>query len=500
MTTKVSAALIAARNMPKQTALFGNVDANGYANFLTTGSGLRPGLLATSVELALSYANGLAENVEQITADVTDILGSNLPASNTSFVYKTLGGAYASTLVPPQYGYAFDRTKGALLNFDGVDGSTSMIDAFGNTWTAGGNAQIDTAQSKFGGSSLLLDGTGDYITSSSYTSHGDGSWEVSMWFRINALPGVGTNAMLFQSSSAVPGRAQLILANTAGTTRLVLALDSGANTNDIGSPNGTNTTWALNQWNKVRFVFDALAGTYKAFLSLNGAAETTDISHASAVRIGATTTWRVGGDNSGAAGFNGWIDAFYFLPCVTNAAAETPSVSAPTITSHPVHWFSIPEMKMYEVTSASVSAGTNPGMTQRNRLFLGEADTSGAAVTAARTYALRGKYKSALTAMPAVATTTVFNANLGVQEGVKARMIGRCIAGGTETGFEVGIVSSISTGECVPAEQVRPRGNTIAVIAAGNGGGNMAGLSGGVIVSMASNLNFKFYVEAERTW
>lgn len=32
-----------------------------------------------------------------------------------------------------------------------------------NSVTASGNAKIDTAQSKFGGASLLLDGTGDYL-------------------------------------------------------------------------------------------------------------------------------------------------------------------------------------------------------------------------------------------------------------------------------------------------------------------------------------------------
>lgn len=52
----------------------------------------------------------------------------------------------------------------SLLHFDGADASTTFTDQIGITWTAVGNAQLDTAQSKFGTASLLLDGTGDYAS------------------------------------------------------------------------------------------------------------------------------------------------------------------------------------------------------------------------------------------------------------------------------------------------------------------------------------------------
>lgn len=51
----------------------------------------------------------------------------------------------------------------SLLNFFGSDGSTSTTDSRGLPWAFQGNAQIDTDQSVNGVSSLLLDGTGDYI-------------------------------------------------------------------------------------------------------------------------------------------------------------------------------------------------------------------------------------------------------------------------------------------------------------------------------------------------
>lgn len=50
-----------------------------------------------------------------------------------------------------------------LLHFDGTDGSTTFTDVRGHTCTANANAQIDTAQAKFGGASGLFDGVGDYV-------------------------------------------------------------------------------------------------------------------------------------------------------------------------------------------------------------------------------------------------------------------------------------------------------------------------------------------------
>jgi hypothetical protein len=53
-----------------------------------------------------------------------------------------------------------------LLHMDGSNGSTTFTDSSSNalTVTANGNAQISTAQSKFGDSSLLLDGTDDFLS------------------------------------------------------------------------------------------------------------------------------------------------------------------------------------------------------------------------------------------------------------------------------------------------------------------------------------------------
>lgn len=56
------------------------------------------------------------------------------------------------------------------LHCDGTNGSTTFTDVIGRTVTASGNAQISTAQSKFGGASAKFDGTGDYLTVTAHKS------------------------------------------------------------------------------------------------------------------------------------------------------------------------------------------------------------------------------------------------------------------------------------------------------------------------------------------
>lgn len=400
----------------RQVALAGNVDSNGYANFLTTGSGLRPGLLATSVALALTYAVGfddLGEKnyYERIAADVSDILGADLPVNNTSYIFKNIGGVWGNVLVPPDYAYAFDKTRGVLFNFEGADASTTMLDDFGNTWTAVGNAQIDTAQFKFGTSSLLLDGTGDYIENTSIKTVGQDSWEMSCWFRANAFPGAGSYAMLGSFTNSGGFGIRMAIFNNAGLTHLRLNISQGGTAHDINIEGTTNLSTAT--WYKARLVFDALGGTYKYYLSNNGAAETQEVSSASTLRTcGNFSTCRIGANQAATEPFNGWIDAFRLVRCATINTPETPSASAPTITDYPYYWFDIPAMVMKEITSASGAAGVNPGMTARIRLFVGECDTSGVAVTAAKSYALRGQSMTTIAVTAAAGWT--HNHNIGV--------------------------------------------------------------------------------------
>lgn len=95
-----------------------------------------------------------------------------------------------------------------LCHFDGTNGSTVFTDETGlQTWNAGGNAKISTATSKFGGSSLYLDGSGDYIVPSlspSGLSFGTGDYTIDFWF--NGDPGMNGLAWDSRSASSTTSR------------------------------------------------------------------------------------------------------------------------------------------------------------------------------------------------------------------------------------------------------------------------------------------------------
>lgn len=75
-----------------------------------------------------------------------------------------------------------------LMHCNGTDGSTTFTDNSGSakTLTANGNAQIDTAQSQFGGASAMFDGTGDYVSAASSTDFefGSGDFTIECFLRL----------------------------------------------------------------------------------------------------------------------------------------------------------------------------------------------------------------------------------------------------------------------------------------------------------------------------
>lgn len=76
----------------------------------------------------------------------------------------------------------------SMCPFNGPDGSTSITDYKGKIWTCHGDAQISTAQSYYGGSSLRTDGSGDYISTPAHAdwSFGTGDFTIECFIRMSA--------------------------------------------------------------------------------------------------------------------------------------------------------------------------------------------------------------------------------------------------------------------------------------------------------------------------
>jgi hypothetical protein len=118
-----------------------------------------------------------------------------------------------------------------LMGFNGTDGSTAITDESpsARTVTVAGNAQIDTAQSKFGGSSLLLDGTGDYLTVPD-----SADWNFAGQFTLEAF---------FRLSSSAPNNTEYIVMSHRGSSAQLawlLSVTSSASTPGITVHISTN--------------------------------------------------------------------------------------------------------------------------------------------------------------------------------------------------------------------------------------------------------------------
>jgi hypothetical protein len=120
-----------------------------------------------------------------------------------------------------------------LLAMDGEDAATATTDASANEFvpTFSGNAQLDTAQAKFGASSLLLDGTDDVISiaDDANLELGSGDFTLECHVRYNGDPG-DSGASTFISKW-----------HNAGAREYVWGKRTSVNTVEfVHSVNGTN--------------------------------------------------------------------------------------------------------------------------------------------------------------------------------------------------------------------------------------------------------------------
>ena len=99
-----------------------------------------------------------------------------------------------------------------------VTGLATQAERGGNILTAYGNAQLSTAQKKFGTASLFLDGVGDYVahTSTSDFAFGTGAFTVEGWFRRN------DNAVQDMFEFRTSGTAQAAISLSYSSSNLVV--------------------------------------------------------------------------------------------------------------------------------------------------------------------------------------------------------------------------------------------------------------------------------------
>lgn len=185
----------------------------------------------------------------------------------------------------------------ALLHFDGADASTTFTDVIGKTWTAGGNAQIDTAQSKFGGASGLFDGSGDSVSTpdSADFAFGAGDFTIEAWVRVPNV--TGTKVVACQWGAA--GQRSWIMQVVNSSLQFVASAAGTSPSVTIGTPGASLSS---NTWHHLAVTRNG--STWKAFVDGVAATQT-----ASFTMHNSTDGCYIGTQTNGSTSpFNGHID------------------------------------------------------------------------------------------------------------------------------------------------------------------------------------------------
>ena len=190
----------------------------------------------------------------------------------------------------------FDASKTALLlHFDGTEGSTTFTDSSPFNQTVSvvtGTPKISTAMSKFGGSSLYLDGSSSIkIPNNANLNLGTGVFTIEFWFYLLSLP----------SSDA-------LFLHKMGTPQQIIAISSGKKVYSgfFGGSILSTTVITAGTWYHVAVVRETENGIIKQYI--NGVNEGLYAMLGSVDNTGdlAIGSWFDGGSNR----VTGYIDEF----------------------------------------------------------------------------------------------------------------------------------------------------------------------------------------------
>jgi len=265
----------------------GEVEAQAKASFSTGAT--------TAAIVHMPNAAPVSVDLSAVTSIVLTAQWGTADADNTITVRQFLVNLERTAVVPPP-------PVVALLHFNGVDATTLMLDMTGKSWATAGDAQLDTAQFKFGTSSLLLDGTGDHVVSMTDADFifGTADFTIEGWVRYDTRSG---NNFMFSFGG---GWAVYTFTNQ-------WALFDGVSSNPILGGTTADDTWyhvaLCRSGSTIRLFVD---GT-----SIGSASNTTNF---------ASNPIYLGSSPSGTNRMTGWIDEFR----VTTSALYTSNFTPPS--------------------------------------------------------------------------------------------------------------------------------------------------------------------------
>ena len=260
----------------------------------------------------------------------------------------------------------------ALLPFDGTNGATSTTDLSdrGNTVTFGGDAEISTAQSKFGGSSLSLDGNGDYVDLPQATNQlVSEDFTIEFWFRINSGAGSETIGLFGSYYTGGSGKGMLMV-SSATYNQVYFQWHYGASGwAYLNQTQGTRTALSNNTWYHVAVTRSG--STWRLFL--NGTQEDSVTQSSYITDSGSTTRLGNYGPSATASdGLNGYIEDFRITRGV---ARYTSNFTAPT-SAHPTSTGDVNKVVVVNSSADGIRVGYD-GTSNQRRVAKAWADIDG---------------------------------------------------------------------------------------------------------------------------
>ena len=199
-----------------------------------------------------------------------------------------------------------------LLHGDGANNATTFTDSSGTpkTVTGSGNAKISTAQSKFGGSSIYLDGSGDLLTAgidSNWTAlhTSTAKWTIEGWIKpdnwttrktlLTTTNGSTANVGIWLSLAENTRKIEMYIYRGVASSFVITGTFSGAFPNDT-------------DWHHFAVTYDYALASANATLWIDGVASGTLSKTGNAPSASAPTVALKIGGYSSTGDFAGYID------------------------------------------------------------------------------------------------------------------------------------------------------------------------------------------------